>query len=435
MKTVKEDRQKRIIKGQEKVKFSSYSSFHLIAITARVKGEKQLGNSATDDEDLTVYIDDKTFPKLGSNRLIDSPAAFNGGKLHNLTKTVYFITYLQGKNHQLLLNADNPPGTATFESVEVDTLDSTGTLTLEPKIQAEDGDRREWITFVLDGFSLNSFTVVLGLKRRLIDSDDVKVIIDGRIQRNFRSIFHKYWYFIGSLLTGETQSATFTPNLEPGLHYIEFWADRMPVFNSIEIKLRKKITNKDNIKQYQDTKFSRDYNKLDEFIVKATNFWNNFFLTQMYPPPELLDPNLVKAIVYRESRLGYVPNGNIIDVMQVWNPKDPARQTLLGETPEREFISSDKIEFIHKFYPIGVTPKEETREESIFWGIRWLYHKTQYLLENDDGIVSIPYIRKWRSWKEAAGSYNANPELVEGYVKEVFSVYDKGVDSEDNILW
>lgn len=103
-----------------------------------------MGESSTDDEELTVKIDNKVFPKLGSNakRVLNSPAAINGGRLHNLSKTVYFLTYLSGKDRKIILNVDDPPGTATFESLEVYTLDSTDKLTLEPKIQAEDGDRR-----------------------------------------------------------------------------------------------------------------------------------------------------------------------------------------------------------------------------------------------------------------------------------------------------
>ncbi|MDA2936415.1 hypothetical protein MYX06_04325, partial [Patescibacteria group bacterium AH-259-L05] len=61
-----QDKTKRTIYNQEKINFSSYSSYHLIAITASAKGEKQLGEDATDDEDLIVIIDNKTFPKLNS---------------------------------------------------------------------------------------------------------------------------------------------------------------------------------------------------------------------------------------------------------------------------------------------------------------------------------------------------------------------------------
>lgn len=244
MKLIKKDQQKRVIYNQEKIQFSSFSSWHLIIINARAKSEKQLSLQATDDEDLTVSIDDKTFPEAGSNRLIDSPAAFSGGKLYDLIKTVYFLTNLSGKDHKLILKVDDTPGTATFEKLEIYTLDSTDKLILESKIQAEDGDRREWITFVLDNLPLKEFAVSFNLKRRFIDSDDVKVIVDGDVKRNNSSLLHKLWYFIASLLTGETQAETFSVNLSVGLHYIEFWADRMPVFEKITLDFGSQLPTK-----------------------------------------------------------------------------------------------------------------------------------------------------------------------------------------------
>lgn len=233
-----EDKTKRVIKGEEEIKFSSDSGFHLVILKGRAKSEKQLNESATDDEDLTIQIDDKTFPQLANpNRLIDSPAAINGGRSHNFSKTVYFLTNLSGKDHKVILKTDDPVGAATFENLEVHTLDLNNTFTLEPKIQAEDGNRREWITFVLDNLPLNSFTVELNLKRRFLDSDDVKVIVDGQIKRNDRSILHKLWYFAASILTGEIQPETFNVNLLTGLHYIEFWADRMPTLDKVTFNL------------------------------------------------------------------------------------------------------------------------------------------------------------------------------------------------------
>lgn len=233
-----EDKTKRVIKGKEEIKFSSGSGFHLVILKGRAKSEKQLNEFATDDEDLTIQIDDKTFPQLANfNRLIDSPASINGGKTHHLLKIVYFLTNLSGKEHKIILKTDNSPDTATLESLEVFSFDLADTLTLEPKIQAEDGNGREWITFVLDNLPLNSFTVELNLKRRFLDSDDVKVSVDGQIKRNDRSILHKLWYFAASILTGEIQTETFNVNLANGLHYIEFWADRMPTLEKVIFNL------------------------------------------------------------------------------------------------------------------------------------------------------------------------------------------------------
>lgn len=229
-----EDRRRHIISKEEVTNFSSFSSYHLIAITARTKGEKQL--SATDDEDLTIEIDGRVFPKLGTKEaLVDSPVSFSGGKLHGLSQTVYFLIFLKGKNHKIILRAEDPPGTATLESLEIHSVNLDSKFDLAPQIRAEDGDRRPWLTFTLVDLPLLSFSVNLNLTRRFLDSDDVKVVVDGEVKRNNRSKLHKLWYFIATSFVGEKQEETFFSGLPKELHYLEFAADRMPFFNRISI--------------------------------------------------------------------------------------------------------------------------------------------------------------------------------------------------------
>ncbi len=432
MEIIFEDNRKRQIIGREEISIPvKISGLYLLEVSARVKGEKQLGSS--DDEDLRIEINGKKFPALNNaTRYFDTPAAFSGGQLKNLQKAVYFFLELRTGEQIVTLISDH---SATLEGIKVKKLDlaSDGTAELLLESQAEDGDRRPWITFILINFALQNFSLDLNLKRRFIDSDDVKVIVDGKIAKNNRSLFHKFWYFIASILTGEEQKTGFPTNLPTGLHYIELWADRMPILHTVKFVFG---NGAGKIQPYKDDKFGRGYNRFDNHIFEAVLFWNDFFSKQDYPIPIPLDPNLVKAIIYRESRLGYFPDKHVVDVMQVWDPENPARSALLGETAANEFIDSQKIGHMKYSYPSDQIPlKVETPKESIFWGVRWLYHKAQYLLQKDDGTLVIPYERKWRSWGETVLAYNGNPKLVDSYLKEVFSVYEKGVDSENNKLW
>lgn len=274
MQLVHEDRQKRIIKDKKIITFSSFSSYHLIVLTAHAKSEKQLGEQTTDDEDLTVRIDDKTFPQLDSDRVIDSPAAFSGGKLHNLAKTVYFLTFLGGKDHTITLKTDNPPNTATFESVQIYTLAILDKLGLEPKLQAEDGDRRPWITFALDNIPLRSTVTTISYSRRKRDSDDVKVIIDGKIQGNLlRKIKHFLWRYVGSRLPWlspeKTETETFVTDLSQGLHYLEFWADRMPTLHKLTIEFGVKPSVPVGIPTVDNPKWTKDFHDDTQTILLA----------------------------------------------------------------------------------------------------------------------------------------------------------------------
>lgn len=430
MKVITENFKRRKIIKPENILFNAgISGLYLLEVAARARNEKQVGG--TDDEDLRIELDQKKFPQ-GNNRqqYFNSPASFSGATLKNLKKSVFFLIRLKQGDHTLSLIPDI---SATVETVKIWQAEN-GFVDLPLHMQAEDGDHRPWITFVLIDLGLKQFSVNLTLKKRFIDSDDVKIIIDGEIRRNHRSLLHNLWYFIASLVTGENQNEIFNVDLLPNLHYIELWADRMPIIHLVHLE---DITGGlDQIQKYQDKQFGRNYNLLDDYILKSTSFWNDFFSKQDYPPPELLDPNLVKAIIYRESRLGYFPDERIIDVMQVWDQRNPARSAMLGETPANEFISKNKSGHINDSYPKErIPPRVNTREESIFWGVRWLYHKAQrYGGQGEKGLNS-PYKRWWVNWKESVRDYNGNPSVANTYVQEIFSVYENGSDLEGNKLW
>lgn len=274
MKLIKEDKQKRIINAQEEIPFNSFSGYHLIILSARAKGEKQISDSSTDDEELTIQIDDRIFPKLNlPNSFVDSPAAVNGGRLHNLSKAVYIFILLKGKNHKIILKADNPPGTATFESLEIYSVDLADSITLDPKIQAEDGDRREWITFVLDDLPLQEVNITVTYSRRKRDSDDIKVKIDGQTQGNILSNIKNFlWYFVGLLIPKisptKTESQTFITNLSSGLHYIELNADRMPILEKITLNFGSKLSVPKRILTVNDPEWTGDFlDDSDEILL------------------------------------------------------------------------------------------------------------------------------------------------------------------------
>jgi len=451
MKLILSDKNKRVITGNVEIKFKDSSEKHLICVTARAKGALQLSPSASDDEDLTVEIDHKKFPKLSDpNRMTDSPAAFSGGSIHNLSKSVFFVAKLTGEEHVIKLKADNIPSCATLESLEVHALGPGEKVELKISRSAEDGDRRQWMTFVVDDLPLYSFNISATVYKRYRDSDDLKIVIDGETKSHFKENkerptdpqlpdwFYRFWYFAGALLMGKRVISGFTTKLSKGLHYVEIYADGTPYVESVSFNFSQPMEPEfqRQIRKYKDDKFGRDYNQLDQYILSSVEHWNNFFLSQEYPPPEPLDPNFVKAVIYRESRLGYYPSSNIVDVMQVWDDRNPPRAAFLGETSANEFVSPEVVKHISYSYPVGKNPpRVESREDSVFWGIRWLYYKAQFLKPDANRKPALPYVRMWRTWEEAAAKYNANPELLRDYMSEVLKVYHEGVDLDGNVLW
>ena len=199
-----------------------------IIVTARAQSGKQ---------DLRVDIDTlklRELPPKDKPQYNNIPPSWNGTELKGLAKTIIFILKLNKGEHTLKFV---PTQEAIIDGYKIEPVFDTKNIRFNLETQAEDGNRRPWITVVLVDLALNKFTAEFKLKRRFIDSDDVKVIVDGTIKRNNESILHKFWYFIASIFKGETQTETFTENLSVGLHYIEFWADRMPNINYIQLDL------------------------------------------------------------------------------------------------------------------------------------------------------------------------------------------------------
>lgn len=100
--------------------------------------------------------------------------------------------------------------------------------------QAEDGDRRPWLTIALVNLPLKNIDLDATAKGRWGDSDDLKLIIDSNIKLNPSklAILRRDWLISGSLLKkllrNERQQFAFEEDLPSGAHYIELWVDRMP---------------------------------------------------------------------------------------------------------------------------------------------------------------------------------------------------------------
>lgn len=189
MQLIFEDNNERTIHETEQLNFSGPPSLYLITVAARVKSKKQDPN-LINHESLSLQLDGHQYGPT-----------FQGNKLKNLTQTVYILTHLQGQNHTLMLTTDAKQRTATVKRVHVYSIHPDEELTLARDDTAEDGDRRPWVTIILDNLPLLSFTPTVTYSRRKRDSDDLKVKIDGKEQWNLlQSIKHFLWRFAGSLL-------------------------------------------------------------------------------------------------------------------------------------------------------------------------------------------------------------------------------------------
>lgn len=269
-----------------------------VIVSARCRSRGQTGLSI--DEDLRLQLNGLAFGKITSQKniqLFNVPAAFNGSCLKGGKKTVVFFTSLNKGEHQLDFFSKNA---TAIEEIRVRELSGKQEVELAIDEKTEDCNNFPWYTFVLVDLPLSYLAADFLIEKRFRDSDDVKIIVDGVITKSIKEGKFKYWYLIGGLLKwfskiqqGEKKEAciNLNPGLDSGIHYIEFWADRMPVFKKIKLGFK-----------YVQTQSS----------VRATN------LIKTYSPEILgvskefkIDPVFVGAVIYQEQST----NVNFIDTL------------------------------------------------------------------------------------------------------------------------
>ncbi|EKD56541.1 MAG: hypothetical protein ACD_58C00151G0003 [uncultured bacterium] len=395
---------------------------YLIEVTARAKSWWQIFPYIHFRCDgLRVQIDSEIF--------IEKTSRWHGNNLKGLTKTVVFLIHLNKGQHYIHFIPTLAPNLQQINIYEV-----TNKIVYEPGINnlAEDGNYYPWYSFIFKGEDIEELHIIASCQNKSSDDDDLQLVIDNKKIKNDDknvSFWHRYSYWCGKLLNGATKTFSIRKHLKDGWHYLELVADRSPLIDTVYFTITPESQPIDLIKKYKRID-GEDYNRYDKEIQVVVDKLNKEFSKQKYPPPMPLDPNLVKAIAYKESRIGNDKNANI-DIMQVWNEENKTPQTIKGLEgfPANEFIFENNYGHMSYNYPKEYLPPKVTKpEESIFWGVRWLYHKAQYLDQNSDGSLIKPYIRKWKSWQKAILDYNANKEIKEKYLDDILNLYEKGND-------
>lgn len=373
------------------------------------------------------------------NQFFNIPSSWNGNELKNIAKTIVFVIKLSKGSHDLNFI---PKGQAEIVlEPAITKLSDAGLITILKDIQSEERNCQPWITVALIDMPISVLDISVSCQKRFLDSDDVKLVIDGKIQKNTKSILRgKNWFWRGWQLKGKTQISRFDLNFPSGVHFVELWGDRMPMLESLELEVGGERIDVGGYKNrdlewwkkwkpikaynYKGILGNEDYNQYDDLILEATARWNIEFFSDSFPPEEPLDPNLVKAMIFQESRVGNDPNGKI-NVMQVGNFNDPSLDVLnnKSEKPENELKNGELWQVDYKG-----KAKVKTVYDSVYWGVRWLYHRAQWI--GDDNK------RYWFPWGEAVKRYGPG---TREYVENVLNIYLNGVDkrkSESQIkLW
>lgn len=246
------------------------SGIYAIIVSARAKSWFQNFRKFTSffsDDNLALKISGAGFSKLSGERGdFDGEASWNGNKLKGLRQINLFITYFnQGEQNLKFISKGAP----ILESIEIYRV-SKNQISIDPsKYNIEDGDRRPWFNVLTNsiGFVSISAKAVVGSKNG--DDNDLQVRINGVREQNNEPKAHKYWFWCGRVFSGQSKTFERTLSLKPGFNYIEFWADRTPIFNELNIR----VTMSDRIPSVDYPKWTGDfYDDSEEMILARLIF-------------------------------------------------------------------------------------------------------------------------------------------------------------------
>ncbi|MDO8659272.1 MAG: cell wall hydrolase [Candidatus Parcubacteria bacterium] len=220
--------------------FIEQFGLYAITLVASCRSAKQIDQK--DGEDLWVEIDGRKFreiPALAKPQYQDVSPSWNGSQLKGLNKTIIFLLLLDPGEHKIVFMLDN---SATIKvEPQVKLIINYKQINFNIEELAEDGDRRPWFSFVLIDLPVKNFFADVTANYRFRDSDDVKLSVDGQIKKNNFSILHRDWLWSTNILTKflkrERQKKILEENLIKGIHYIDFWADRMPILHEVVFNL------------------------------------------------------------------------------------------------------------------------------------------------------------------------------------------------------
>lgn len=208
---------------------------YAVGVSARCRSGAQFGRYG--GEDLRVEIDGMKLreePPTARAQFFNVPPAWNGTKLQGLAKTVIFVLRLSAGEHKLVFVPYR--GAEILEEPRIKKIGDLRNFTAVKEVTAEEGDRRPWITIALLDLPIKSLAVDASARWRFSDSEDLGLIVDGIVKKNYASLLRRNWLWAGSLykkVTGrERTQHVFTEDWPSGVHYIEFLADRTPTIHS-----------------------------------------------------------------------------------------------------------------------------------------------------------------------------------------------------------
>jgi hypothetical protein len=213
-------------------------ALYLIEIIASAKSWWQNFKSSRaffKDDDLFLYLDDKELTTSLSTKK-DARASWNGNELGGLEKTVIIVANLNKGTHIIDLKPDQSPYIKSLTVSKVEEKDKIIYIPMDNN-PAQKSEGRPWLSYIILDLFITKLSIVAKANKSRQDDDDLKLVINGKIQKNENSKSHRDWYWCGKISNGKERTFNQDINSKNKQFNIDLHSDNTPFLSKIEIDI------------------------------------------------------------------------------------------------------------------------------------------------------------------------------------------------------
>jgi hypothetical protein len=269
MKFIKKEKINKIITRQYSYGFSlDENALCLIEIIASAKSWWQnfkTSRSFFKDDDIFLYLDNEELTTSQYTKK-DARSAWNGNELCGLKKTVIIAVNLSKGKHTIDLKPDQSP---YLKSLAISKVEEKDKITYIPTQNnpAQKSEGRPWLSYIILDLFITGLSIAAKANKNRGDDDDIKLVVNGKIQKNDNKCAHQDWYWCGKVLKGEDKTFFKDINSKTKQYNLDLYSDETPRLAKIEIGIRP--TNTKRIPTVDDPLWTGDFRDDTEQMILA----------------------------------------------------------------------------------------------------------------------------------------------------------------------
>ncbi len=221
------------------------------------------------DDDLFLSLDNKELT-TSKNSKKDARSAWNGNELKGMEKTILIAVNLKAGKHIINLS---PHRTPFLKSIVISKVEENKITYIPVKNNnpAQKSEGRPWLSYIILDLFITKLFISAEADKNGRDDDDIKLIINGEIQKNENKCAHQDWYWCGKILKGKEKAFSREIDSQTKQYNLDLYSDGTPRLSKLEISIKQGETKR--IPTVNDPLWTGDFrDDTDEMLLARLIF-------------------------------------------------------------------------------------------------------------------------------------------------------------------